>query len=61
MIIAQMNPAFESVAQSATALVATCVIVTAVLVPILTAIYSKKYSVKKEITVDSVQAKTRSA
>lgn len=38
MIIAQMNPAFAPVAQSATALVATCVIVTAVLVPILTAI-----------------------
>ncbi|MFQ2027167.1 2-keto-3-deoxygluconate transporter [Aeromonas veronii] len=33
MIIAQMNPAFAPVAQSATALVATCVIVTAVLVP----------------------------
>jgi 2-keto-3-deoxygluconate permease len=61
MIIAQMNPAFESVAQSATALVATCVIVTAILVPILTAIYSKKFSVKPDIRVDAEPAKMRSA
>ncbi|RSM24593.1 2-keto-3-deoxygluconate transporter [Aeromonas salmonicida] len=61
MIIAQMNPAFAPVAQSATALVATCVIVTAVLVPIFTAIYSKKFSIKKSIIVDKVQATSRSA
>jgi 2-keto-3-deoxygluconate permease len=41
VIIAQMNPAFVPVAQSATALVATCVIVTAILVPILTALYHR--------------------
>ncbi|ARW81293.1 2-keto-3-deoxygluconate transporter [Aeromonas salmonicida] len=61
MIIAQMNPAFAPVAQSATALVATCVIVTAVLVPILTAIYSKRFAIKENIMVDSVQATSRSA
>ena len=61
MIIAQMNPAFAPVAQSATALVATCVIVTAVLVPILTAIYSKRFSIKENVMVDSVQATSRSA
>ncbi len=49
MIIAQMNPAFAPVAQSATALVATCVIVTAVLVPILTAICSKRFSAKENL------------
>ncbi|MFM1662169.1 2-keto-3-deoxygluconate transporter [Aeromonas salmonicida] len=61
MIIAQINPAFAPVAQSATALVATCVIVTAVLVPIFTAIYSKKFSIKKSIIVDKVQPTSRSA
>ena len=55
MIIAQMNPAFAPVAQSATALVATCVIVTAVLVPILTAVYSKRFSVKENITQAQAQ------
>ncbi|MFM5716660.1 2-keto-3-deoxygluconate permease [Aeromonas allosaccharophila] len=53
MIIAQMNPAFAPVAQSATALVATCVIVTAVLVPILTAIYSKRFSIKENVMIDT--------
>ncbi|MBL0786405.1 hypothetical protein CDU00_05020 [Cronobacter sakazakii] len=43
MIIAQLNPEFATVAQSATALVATCVITTAIFVPILTALYSKRY------------------
>ena len=37
VIIAQINPAFEPVAASATALVAASVIVTAILVPIITA------------------------
>lgn len=55
MIIAQMNPAFAPVAQSATALVATCVIVTAVLVPILTAVYSKRFPVKENITQAQAQ------
>ena len=43
MIIAQINPAFEPVAASATALVAASVIVTAILVPIITALYAKRY------------------
>ena len=43
VIIAQINPAFEPVAASATALVAASVIVTAILVPIITALYAKRY------------------
>jgi 2-keto-3-deoxygluconate permease len=42
VIIAQINPAFEPVAASATALVAASVIVTAILVPIITALYAKR-------------------
>ncbi len=44
LLIAQMNPVFEPVATSATALVATCVVVTAILVPIITALYAKRFS-----------------
>ncbi|AEI40665.1 2-keto-3-deoxygluconate transporter [Paenibacillus mucilaginosus] len=40
MIIANMKPEFMSAAQSATALVAACVIVTSILVPILTAYWA---------------------
>ena len=43
VIIAQINPAFEPVAASATALVAASVIVTAILVPIITALYAKRF------------------
>lgn len=57
VIIAQLNPSFAPIAQQATALVATCVIVTAILVPILTAIYSKKYS-KKAHAAQPENAKT---
>nr|WP_263324533.1 2-keto-3-deoxygluconate transporter [Neobacillus sp. Marseille-Q6967] len=46
MIIAEMKPEFLPVAQSATALVAASVIVTSILVPILTAYWSK-YMQKK--------------
>lgn len=42
LIIANMNPAFQSVQPQATALVATSVIVTSILVPILTALYAKR-------------------
>ncbi|MNC72864.1 2-keto-3-deoxygluconate permease [compost metagenome] len=42
VIIAQINPVFEPVAASATALVAASVIVTAILVPIITALYSRR-------------------
>ncbi|HBE2842612.1 TPA: 2-keto-3-deoxygluconate transporter [Escherichia coli] len=44
VLIAQINPVFEPVATSATALVATCVVVTAILVPIITALYAKYFS-----------------
>jgi 2-keto-3-deoxygluconate permease len=47
MIIANMKPEFLPAAQSATALVAACVIVTSILVPIVTAYYSK-YMKKRE-------------
>ncbi|HEY0209400.1 2-keto-3-deoxygluconate transporter [Acerihabitans sp.] len=40
-LIAEMNPVFKSQVASATALVATAVIVTSVLVPILTALWAK--------------------
>ncbi|HFU3003073.1 TPA: 2-keto-3-deoxygluconate transporter [Escherichia coli] len=46
VLIAQINPIFEPVAASATALVATCVVVTAILVPIITALYAKHISPK---------------
>ncbi|WP_312928126.1 2-keto-3-deoxygluconate permease, partial [Pseudescherichia sp.] len=36
-------PAFEPVAASATALVAASVIVTAILVPIITALYARRF------------------
>ncbi|WP_435927661.1 2-keto-3-deoxygluconate transporter [Dryocola sp. BD613] len=48
VIIAQINPAFEPVAASATALVAASVIVTAILVPIITALYSRRIGGKME-------------
>lgn len=41
VIVANMKPEFLPVAQSATALVAACVIVTSILVPILTAYWAK--------------------
>jgi 2-keto-3-deoxygluconate permease len=47
MIIANMKPEFLPAAQSATALVAACVIVTSILVPILTAYWSSHMK-KKE-------------
>lgn len=46
MIIANMKPEFMPAAEAATALVAACVIVTSILVPILTAYYSE-YMKKK--------------
>jgi len=47
MIIAEMKPEFLPVAQSATALVAASVIITSILVPILTAYWSKYMDKKK--------------
>ncbi|MFJ5358269.1 2-keto-3-deoxygluconate transporter [Pectobacterium sp. CHL-2024] len=46
LLIANMAPEFAPVAQQATALVATSVIVTSVLVPILTAVWAKRFSPK---------------
>lgn len=40
--IAQVNPQFEPVASSATAIIATCVLVTAILTPIVTMYFEKK-------------------
>lgn len=48
MIIANMKPEFMPAAQSATALVAACVIITSVMVPIVTAYYSK-YMKKRQV------------
>lgn len=46
LLIANMAPEFAPVAQQATALVATSVIVTLVLVPIITALWAKRFSPK---------------
>lgn len=54
MIIANMKPEFLPAAQSATALVAACVIVTSILVPIFTAYYSQY--MKKKSGVPNVPA-----
>lgn len=52
VIIAQINPAFEPVAASATALVAASVIVTAILVPIITALYAKRVGHVAEVQTE---------
>ncbi len=58
MIIANMKPEFLPAAQSATALVAACVIVTSILVPIVTAYYSgyMKKRQQKSAHASSVRA-----
>lgn len=58
VIIAQINPAFEPVAASATALVAASVIVTAILVPIITALYARRFG--KVPTPEEMAARTES-
>lgn len=60
MIIAEMKPEFLPVAQSATALVAASVIVTSILVPILTAYWSKYMDKKKGRPVVQERSKERS-
>jgi 2-keto-3-deoxygluconate permease len=47
--VAAANAAYAPLVPSATALVASCVIVTAILVPIVTAWYAKKIGVKSQI------------
>ena len=44
--IAQINPEFSAVAHSATALVATCVVITSVIVPIVTGLWAKNIAPK---------------
>jgi 2-keto-3-deoxygluconate permease len=51
MIIANLKPEFLPAAEAATALVAACVIVTAILVPILTAYYSNHTKKKATLNV----------
>lgn len=46
IIIAQMVPEFEPIAAAATALVATCVIVTSIVVPIITAAWCNHFNKK---------------
>ena len=41
-VVANVDPSFAPVAQAATALIATCVLVTAILTPILTGLYFRK-------------------
>lgn len=48
LLIANMAPEFAPVAQQATALVATSVIVTSVLVPIITALWAKRFAPKRQ-------------
>ncbi|MCL6573820.1 MAG: 2-keto-3-deoxygluconate transporter [Bacillus sp. (in: Bacteria)] len=57
MIIATMKPEFLPVAEAATALVAACIIVTSILVPILTA-YWAKYMNKKSKGKDNLKEAT---
>ena len=44
VLIAEMVPAFKPMAPAATSLVATSVIVTSILVPIITALYAKRFN-----------------
>ncbi len=60
MLIAEMKPEFLTAAQSATALVATSVVVTAILVPILTA-YWYKWQLKKGNVSGTPQDKNAAA
>ena len=53
LIISQMVPSFEPIAAAATALVATCVIVTSIVVPIVTAAWCKHFNPKEEPTMAS--------
>lgn len=51
IVIAQMNPAFKSTAGSATAIVATSVLVSAILTPIVTMWYYRRLVKKGKVTV----------
>ncbi|OCH16028.1 2-keto-3-deoxygluconate transporter [Aliivibrio sp. 1S165] len=56
-IIAEMNPHFAPMAQSATALVAASVIVTVILVPIVTALYSKRFAKQGQVDIQNQSPK----
>ena len=49
MIIAQANPVYAPAAQQATVLVAACVVVTAILTPLLTAWGAKTFGAPKDL------------
>lgn len=51
-LIAEMKPEFAQIAPSATALVATCVIITAIFVPLATVLWSKKFNPNHGKNVD---------
>lgn len=55
MIIAEMKPEFLPVAESATALVAASIIVTSILVPILTAYWSKYMKKKNKASHEGIK------
>ncbi|MBJ8418547.1 MULTISPECIES: 2-keto-3-deoxygluconate permease [Acinetobacter] len=58
MLIAQVAPQFKDVAPAATTLIATCVVISAILVPLLTSIWAKhfawKIDVKRKTKQDSL-------
>lgn len=53
MLIAQVAPQFEVVAPAATTLIAACVIISAIIVPLLTSLWVKKFAYK----IDDIRAK----
>ncbi|MCR6631061.1 MAG: 2-keto-3-deoxygluconate permease [Magnetospirillum sp.] len=53
-IVAAANPAYTEAAQSATMLVASCVVVTAILVPLLTAWTAKHFGANADLPDDGV-------
>lgn len=57
-IVAAANPAYTEAAQSATMLVASCVVVTAILVPLLTAWTAKRFGSNAELPDETPAAGT---
>ncbi|WP_436897111.1 2-keto-3-deoxygluconate permease [Acinetobacter gyllenbergii] len=56
MLIAQVAPQFKSVAPAATTLIATCVVISALLVPVLTSMWVKHFAWKIDAKRKSKQA-----
>lgn len=46
MLIAQVAPQFQAVAPAATTLIAACVVISAIVVPVLTAFWAKRYATR---------------